>query len=335
LSAFLSHRWRSAAAAFALGTIALVLLMTTGGAARAGSTIVSPAGDPFVGRHLYLDPNSPARLAATAMRATNPAGAGALDLVASQSSADWFGGWNSTATVAATIRSRVAQETAAGDYPVLVVYNIPALDCSAYGTSGAANAAAYQAWLKQVEAGIGTSSVAVIVEPDALAGLSCLTSAQQTERLSLIKWDAQTLSALGHAAVYLDAGNAGWQPASVMSNRLNSAGVYYARGFSLNVSNYDSTASEMAYGREIASGSGWKHYVVDTGRNGLGSNGQWCNASGRALGDRPTAKTNDDLADALLWIKPPGESDGTCNGGPTAGTFWSDYAIGLAQRASW
>jgi len=32
-------------------------------------------------------------------------------------------------------------------------------------------------------------------------------------------------------------------------------------------------------------------------------------------------------------VKHPGESDGTCNGGPTAGTFWTDYAIGLAQRA--
>lgn len=335
MNTFLVRRWRHVAALVALLGAALVMLVSGGGSARAGSTVVSPAGDPFVGRHLFLDPNSAAHAAATALRATDPAGAGALDLVASQSTADWFGGWDPTATVAATIRARVAQITAAGDYPVLVVYNIPALDCSAYGTAGAVNATAYKAWMTQVEAGIGSSAAAVIVEPDALAGLSCLTSSQQSERLGLIKWDAQTLSALGHTEVYLDAGNAGWQPASVMSSRLNSAGVYYARGFSLNVSNYDSTASEMAYGRMIASGSGWKHYVVDTGRNGLGSNGQWCNATGRAFGDRPTAKTNDDLADALLWIKPPGESDGTCNGGPTAGTFWSAYAIGLAQRASW
>ena len=36
---------------------------------------------------------------------------------------------------------------------------------------------------------------------------------------------------------------------------------------------------------------------------------------------------------ALLWIKQPGESDGTCNGGPNAGQWWADYALGLAQRA--
>ena len=65
------------------------------------------------------------------------------------------------------------------------------------------------------------------------------------------------------------------------------------------------------------------------------ANGEWCNASGRALGARPTAATGNSLADAFLWIKPPGESDGTCNGGPAAGVFWPEYAIGLAQRASW
>jgi endoglucanase len=32
-----------------------------------------------------------------------------------------------------------------------------------------------------------------------------------------------------------------------------------------------------------------------------------------------------------LWIKRPGESDGTCNGGPPAGTFWDAYAIGLVR----
>ncbi len=28
-----------------------------------------------------------------------------------------------------------------------------------------------------------------------------------------------------------------------------------------------------------------------------------------------------------------GESDGTCNGGPAAGTFWDAYAIGLVRGA--
>jgi endoglucanase len=37
--------------------------------------------------------------------------------------------------------------------------------------------------------------------------------------------------------------------------------------------------------------------------------------------------------DAYLWIKRPGESDGSCHGGPPAGAWWPDYALGLARRA--
>ena len=54
-----------------------------------------------------------------------------------------------------------------------------------------------------------------------------------------------------------------------------------------------------------------------------------------ATRDRPTASTGDPNADAFLWIKHPGESDGACNGGPVAGTWWADYALGLAQRAAY
>jgi hypothetical protein len=43
-------------------------------------------------------------------------------------------------------------------------------------------------------------------------------------------------------------------------------------------------------------------------------------------------------ADAWRQSRPadaPGESDGTCNGGPAAGQWWADYALGLAKRAAY
>jgi endoglucanase len=97
------------------------------------------------------------------------------------------------------------------------------------------------------------------------------------------------------------------------------------------------TASQRTYGDQLSGLIGGKHYIVDTSRNGLGptADGEWCNPSGRALGDRPTAATGDVLADAYFWIKRPGESDGTCNGGPAAGAWWADYALGLAKRAAY
>jgi endoglucanase len=120
-----------------------------------------------------------------------------------------------------------------------------------------------------------------------------------------------------------------------MATRLQQSNIALADGFALNVSNFDTSANNTTYGKDISSRVGGKHFVIDTSRNGLGSNGQWCNPLGRALGERPSTVTGDSLLDAYLWLKAPGESDGTCNGGPSAGAWWVDYALGLASRAAW
>jgi endoglucanase len=101
-----------------------------------------------------------------------------------------------------------------------------------------------------------------------------------------------------------------------------------------------------------------RHFVIDTSRNGLGAwtpppgkyTGDpeaWCNAPGRGLGPRPTADTGVPLVDAYLWLKIPGESDGSCTrntGGtidpeygivdPPAGVWWPDQAHTLARNAA-
>jgi endoglucanase len=109
-----------------------------------------------------------------------------------------------------------------------------------------------------------------------------------------------------------------------------------AQGFVLNVSNFVSSAENAAYGAQVAALADGKHFVIDTSRNGLGPapDGAWCNPPGRALGLRPTDATGVSRQDASLWIKHPGESDGPCNGGPAAGQWWADAALGLAQRAA-
>jgi cellulose 1,4-beta-cellobiosidase len=53
-----------------------------------------------------------------------------------------------------------------------------------------------------------------------------------------------------------------------------------------------------------------------TGRNGVQPTqqnawGDWCNVKGTGFGVRPTTDTGDTLADAFVWVKPGGESDGT------------------------
>ncbi len=122
-----------------------------------------------------------------------------------------------------------------------------------------------------------------------------------------------------------------------MANRLVQSGIGNADGFALNASNFVSTEQNINYGTQISEKIGNKHFVIDTSRNGNGAdpNHQWCNPSGRALGKKPTTNTGNSLVDAYLWIKPPGSSDGQCSGGPAAGVFWPEYAVGLAERAGY
>jgi len=130
------------------------------------------------------------------------------------------------------------------------------------------------------------------------------------------------------------------------------------------------------------------HFVVDTSRNGQGplqtapyalapynqsaavisglKSGNWCNPFGAGAGVLPSANTGVALLDAYLWVKVPGESDGSCDiaGGarawdyaaynpwgvtgdaqnhfdplwgmvdPSAGTWFAAQALQLAQNAN-
>jgi endoglucanase len=290
--------------------------------------------NPLRGATLYVDPASNARRQADAWRTTRPGDAALMDRIANRSQADWFGAWSGD--VAAAVDRRVSAASAAGAVPILVAYNIPLRDCGSYSAGGAASADAYRSWIAAFARGIGTRRAIVVLEPDALGLTDCLSAADADVRYSLLSSAVTTLSAQPGVAVYLDAGNSHWRSAADMSARLTRAGVARARGFSLNVSNYNTTANELAYGRDVSSRLGGKTFVIDTSRNGLGPTPdfQWCNAPGRALGAAPTTSTGQSGADAFLWIKRPGESDGTCNGGPPAGQWWADYALGLAARAA-
>lgn len=107
-----------------------------------------------------------------------------------------------------------------------------------------------------------------------------------------------------------------------------------------------------------APASALTHFVADTSRNGLGAwtapagtsspdPQTWCNPPGRGMGPRPTANTGVPLADAYLYIKTIGQSDGSCTRGtagpgdpvygntvdPAAGAWWPTQALTLASNA--
>jgi len=70
--------------------------------------------------------------------------------------------------------------------------------------------------------------------------------------------------------------------------------------------NYFTTDQSVARGNEILQAlGGGTHYVVDTSRNGNGSDGSSCNPPGRKLGTPPARSTSP--VDLQLWLRTPGE----------------------------
>jgi endoglucanase len=118
-----------------------------------------------------------------------------------------------------------------------------------------------------------------------------------------------------------------------MAGQLNSAGVHNIRGFALNVANFQTTGASISYANSINASLGYSaRFVIDTSRNGNGSNGEWCNPAGRKLGTPPQTGGG---ADMLLWVKTPGVSDGQCGVAPStpAGQFNPDLAVRLINGA--
>jgi endoglucanase len=268
------------------------------------------------GAELFVDDES------VVVRANGPAA------IASQPVATWI---TSSTDVVADVAKRAAH---AGEVPVFVAYNIPNRDCGSYSASDAElGPESYRQWLQSFVDALGKERAAVILEPDALAQLDCLDADARDERVGLLAEGVRLIAAQG-SWVYLDAGHSGWHPAKEIAALLKKAGVTDATGFSLNVSNFRSTAAETAYGTQISDAIGTPtHFVIDTSRNGREpAKGEWCNPPGMALGATPTASTGEDLVDAWLWIKTPGLSDGPCNGGPEAGEWWGDYARELVSN---
>lgn len=289
-------------------------------------TLTSVAARPLPGAVLYVDPHSQAQAAA--------GGDALVAKIAAQPQAFWFGDWSGD--VKSAVGAVVSAAAAAGRVPALVAYDIPQRDCGSFSSGGAASADGYRTWIRSFAAGIAARPAIVVLEPDSLAGMDCLSSTDRATRLSLLADAVRVLSAHAKTYVYLDGGHDAWQPAATMAARLQQAGAADAQGFALNVSNFRAQAGLVAYGQQVAATIGVAHFVIDTSRNGLGPSpdGQWCNPPGRALGVRP-GTPSDWRLDWDLWVKRPGESDGTCNGGPAAGAFWPSYADGLAQRAAW
>jgi hypothetical protein len=185
----------------------------------------------------------------------------------------WFGAWVADGAAASDVRGYIANLTA-GNPDVLAQVAVFRLDpweqaaCTTRLSSSAQRS--YRRWIDGFARGIGSSRVAVILQPD-LAFAMC---APNRTPLALVAYAARVFSKLPHTTVYVDAG-AHWFPMRTSQAvwMLEQAGIRYARGFALNTTEYDATGAELRYGSQIAAdlaaaGLGTKHMVINTAENG-------------------------------------------------------------------
>ncbi|KAL2126786.1 hypothetical protein VTI74DRAFT_229 [Chaetomium olivicolor] len=194
------------------------------------------------------------------------------------------------------------------------------------------------------------TAFALVIEPDSLPNLvtnSDLTTCQSSAAgyRDGVAYALKQLN-LPNVVMYLDAGHGGWLgwDANLKPGAEELAKAYKAagspkqfRGIATNVAGwnawdlspgefsgapdakYNSCQNEKTYvstfGGYLKNAGMPNHAIVDTGRNavqGLRKEwGNWCNINGAGFGVRPTADTGLELADAFVWVKPGGESDGT------------------------
>ncbi|KIY65197.1 glycoside hydrolase family 6 protein [Cylindrobasidium torrendii FP15055 ss-10] len=199
-------------------------------------------------------------------------------------------------------------------------------------------------------------AIAAVIEPDSLPNLvtnSNLTTCQSaaSEYREGVAYALKQLN-LPNVAMYIDAGHGGWlgwndnltPGATELANAYKNAGSPSSvHGVASNVAGwnawiknpgefentpdgqYNKAQDESRYvqyfGAALSSAGMPNHFIIDTGRNAVQGLrlewGDWCNVKGAGFGVRPTETTGNSLADAFVWVKPGGESDGTSDSSAT------------------
>ncbi|KAL4171864.1 hypothetical protein KRP22_007042 [Phytophthora ramorum] len=214
----------------------------------------------------------------------------------------------------------------------IVVYGIPSKDCNAGYSSGGSvsNTADYKEFLSDLTTAVGDRKVLYVVEPDAVGLLAeeggCGSSAGYLDNLKVA---VEALSANANAELYVDVGywtlESDSQRSKVVTIMKDLATSGTLKGITINTSNYRTTdqVTKLCTNFQTAMGKSDMNCIVDTSRNNIEpTTTDWCNVLEAGIGHPPTSETNITNLDYFMWIKPPGESDGTCSGGPAAGAFF-------------
>ena len=304
---------------------------------------VAPAGgDPLSGASFFVDPQSEAANAAKSVPE--------IGTIAQQPGTARFGkfsfGSNGVPDIQTAVSRYLARAavTSPGSVPLLATYRILHGLCG-HASDSPADAASYHNFIEGFAQGIGSYRAVLFLEMDSIITMPCLSRHGQAVREHELRDAINVLTAdCPHLVIYLDAGAADALHARDAARFLRASGVSAIEGFFLNATHFDWTTHEIRYGRQISRMLGGKHFVVNTGENGLGPQRPrdivhqglevLCNPRA-GLGPLPTASTGYRSVDMFAWTSNPGESGGQCvPGAPPTGQYWPAYAKALVQNAN-
>ncbi|KAF8598772.1 cellulase CEL6B [Ceratobasidium sp. AG-I] len=314
--------------------------------APAGST---PTGNPFAGKEIYANGRYKAQVQAeynALVSEGNTALAAKVAKLTTVPVGIWIADRASVPNIGTYLQDANNIQSSTGKKQIvnLVIYDLPDRDCAAGASAGeysSANGgeAKYKDFIADVKNQIQRYPnvlVAAVLEPDSVGNMVgnqgipfCATAAPVHKRS--LAYAISVLGVLPNVSLYLDGAHATWLGGqNNLGPTANLLGGIYAsakqlnpnavvRGISTDVSNYNGLDVETTYYNNLqpylASAGYPAHFIVDQGRSGnqkvSRAGADWCNFKYAGLGQRPTSNTGSSLIDAILWIKPPGESDGT------------------------
>ena len=207
-----------------------------------------------------------------------------------------------------------------------------------------ANRPRFERQINEMAEGIGRRPAVLLMEIDAIGSSACMAKNGALGQWEAdIRYEINRVSKLPHVVAYIEGGYSDANSVGYTARALNAVGVRKIQGFFTNDTHNMWTIDEIHWAKAISRRTGGAHIVINTADNGRGpklnpdpatqGNEDLCNPPGRGLGPRPTTHTGFAGVDAFLWTGPPGNSSGTCHGGPSAGTWWLARALSLAARA--
>ncbi len=191
----------------------------------------------------------------------------------------WYGAWVPDSSIRDQVQKyiRLSQDGDPTKLVQIAVFRLKPWEGDACKRrSTARERRSYKTWISQLAAGIGSTPMLVVMQPD-MPFLWC--TKDRAARSRLLTWATRTLSALPRTSVYLDGGAADWcengkgNVPERCARMLELAGVRYARGFALDSTHYNSAAANIEHGAKIVAllrqaGFGTKHFIVETAKSG-------------------------------------------------------------------